>query len=398
MMQTATMEKVLTEDAIKLPQIAEVEKQLPSAPQVENISDDVKSSADKWIDGVFAIGSRELETQLEVTKSVKSLGNGVELRLAEQSKLLQAPLSELMEDADNGGDVAQQLLKMEDTARSIDPNGFDFTSISGFRRVLSALGMPTPMQTWIAKYQSTDSILKSIVKGLEQGKAKLERDNLTLKEDQIRYRHMLFKLDDYVTFAEYVDKTVEARLEEVDDEEKKRFLKDEVLFPVRQRLQDLMTSKGVYQQAWVVSEVLIKTNEELVRGVDRALKHTMVALGIATSLAIALARQKKILKALQSSKEMTEKMILDVAEQLETQGVQVLSQASDPFIQVEVMKMAFTKSLNALDNVSTYRSNALESMKTGCAELKNMTAEMDKNIARIEQGHQAREQYQIILD
>ncbi|EJL8256465.1 toxic anion resistance protein [Vibrio cholerae] len=397
-MQTATMESVVTEKAIVLPTISDVEKQLPSAPTVNKIADDVKSNADQWVENVFSIGSRDLDSQLDVTKSVKSLGNDVELRLAEQSKLLQGPLSELMSDSENGSDVANQLLKMEDSARSIDPNGFDFTSVSGVRRFLSALGVPTPMQTWIAKYQSTDAILKSIVIGLEQGKAKLERDNMTLKEDQVSYRKMLFKLDDYIAFAEYIDKQVESRLESVTDADQKRFLKDEVHFPIRQRLQDLMTSKGVYQQAWVVSEVLIKTNEELVRGVDRAIKHTMVALGIAASLAIALARQKKILTAVQSSKELTEKMIVDVAEKLESQGVEVLTMASEPYIQVEVMKVAFTKSLNALDNVSKYRSEALESMKSGCADLKSLTDEMDKNIARIERGHDAREQFKVILD
>ncbi|HFG2120905.1 TPA: toxic anion resistance protein [Vibrio cholerae] len=397
-MQTATMESVVTETAIVLPTISDVEKQLPSAPTVNKIADDVKSNADQWVENVFSIGSRDLDSQLDVTKSVKSLGNDVELRLAEQSKLLQGPLSELMSDSENGSDVANQLLKMEDSARSIDPNGFDFTSVSGVRRFLSALGVPTPMQTWIAKYQSTDAILKSIVIGLEQGKAKLERDNMTLKEDQVSYRKMLFKLDDYIAFAEYIDKQVESRLESVTDADQKRFLKDEVHFPIRQRLQDLMTSKGVYQQAWVVSEVLIKTNEELVRGVDRAIKHTMVALGIAASLAIALARQKKILTAVQSSKELTEKMIVDVAEKLESQGVEVLTMASEPYIQVEVMKVAFTKSLNALDNVSKYRSEALESMKSGCADLKSLTDEMDKNIARIERGHDAREQFKVILD
>ncbi|MFD2178889.1 toxic anion resistance protein [Veronia pacifica] len=397
-MQTSTLENVVKEDAMVLPSSSQVKKQLPDAPTLENINEDIKANADQWIDNVFSIGTRELESQLEVTNSVKSLGNDIELSLAQQSKLLQGPISELMADTENGGDVAQDLLKMEDTARSIDPNGFDFSSVSGVRRFMAVLGLPTPLQNWIAKYQSTDSVLKSIVTGLEQGKAKLERDNVTLKEDQIRYRHLLFKLDDYISFAEYIDKNIEERIEQVQDPEQQRFLKDEVHFPVRQRLSDLITSKGVYQQAWVVSEVLIKTNEELMRGVDRAIKHTMVALGIAATLAIALARQKKILTALQSSKELTEKMIVDVADKLETQGVQVLALASDPFIQVEVMKVAFTKSLNALENVSKYRSEALETMKTGCSELKQMTSEMDKNIARVEKGHKTREQFKMILD
>ncbi|MGR5287133.1 toxic anion resistance protein [Vibrio maritimus] len=397
-MQAATLDSVVNVDEICLPRAAEVEKQLPTNSAANSIQDDVKAAADAWIADVCAIGTRDLDAQFEAATSVKSLGNDVELRLSEQSKLLQGPLSELMDDAENGGDVAQDLLKMEDTARSIDPNGFDFSTVSGFRRFLAVLGVPTPLQSWIAKFQSTDAILESIVTGLEQGKAKLKRDNATLKEDQLNYRKMLYKLDDFIAFAQYVDGALERRLEEITDEDQRRFLKDEVHFPIRQRFQDLMTSKGVYQQAWVVSEVLIKTNDELVRGVDRAIKHTMVALSIAASLSIALVRQKKVLVALESSKELTEKLIVDVADKLESQGAEVLALASEPFIKVEVMKVAFTKSLNALESVSNYRSEALNTMKAGCSDLKAMTDEMDKNIVRIEKGHSAREQYKVLLD
>ena len=76
-MHTATMDSVVTEKAIVLPTISDVEKQLPSAPTVDKIADDVKSSADQWVESVFSIGSRDLDSQLYVTKSVKSLGNNI---------------------------------------------------------------------------------------------------------------------------------------------------------------------------------------------------------------------------------------------------------------------------------------------------------------------------------
>lgn len=397
MQSTITAEKTDI-DTLVLPTIAEVENQLPQTVSKPNVSDEVKSMADSWIEKVTSIEGRDLDAQNQVTSQTKTMGSDVELTLVEQSKLLQAPMSELMNDADHGGDVAQELLKMEQTARSIDPNGYDFTSVSGIRVFLAKLGVPTPLQKWIARYQSTEAILNSITEGLEQGKAKLKRDNVTLKEDQIRYRKTLFKLDDYIAFAAYIDQQLDAKLANITDEEQSRFLRDEVLFPIRNRHQDLLTSKGIYQQAWVTSELIIKTNEELIRGVDRAIKHTLVALGIATSLAIALARQKRVLVALESSKQLTEKMILDVAEKLETQGTAILQQASEPFIQVEVMKLAFTKSLQAMDNLSSFRTNAIQSMKADIAELNKITADMDKNIVRIEQGHNAQEQFKVILD
>jgi uncharacterized protein YaaN involved in tellurite resistance len=368
-----------------------------ATPVEKEASDAVKTQANQWIDQIMAIDMKDLESQTAINREIKSLGGNVEGELVEMSKLLQAPMSELMADADSGGDVAVDLLKLEEYARDIDPNGYDFTSVSGFRRFLGFIGVPTPLRAWIAKYQSTESIIKSIETGLRQGKGKLERDNMTLKDDQNRYRACLFKLDDYIDFAKYVDSTFEQKLAAVTDPDQQRFLKDEILFPIRQRHQDLLTSKAVYQQAWVTSEFIIKTNEELVRGVDRALKHTLIALGVASSLAIALARQKRVLVALQSSKAVTEKMISDISDRLLEQGTQIMAQASEPYIQVEVLKSAFTKTLQAMDEVSAYRSEAITSMKTEIEDMKNMTSEMDKNINRIEQGQQAKEKFSVLL-
>ena len=399
------MDAVATKPAVKdmpltLPSMQSMTGELTTTATetTSKVSAEVKNQADAWIEAILAIEPKDLDTQNAVNMEAKSLGGGVEAELAQQSKLLQAPMSELMNDADNGSDVADNLLKLEEYARDIDPNGFDFSSVSGVRAFLAKIGFPTPLHRWIAKYQSTEAIIKSIETGLQQGKEKLKRDNVTLKEDQIRYRKILLKLDDYIAFAAYVDETIDANVAAVSDDEKKRFLQDEVLFPVRQRHQDLITSKAVFQQAWVTSEFIIKTNEELIRGVDRALKHTLVALGVASSLAIALARQKKVLVALQSSKQVTEKMIQDISDRLLEQGTAIMAQASEPYIQVEVMKAAFTKTLQAMDEVSKYRAEAIESMKGGIDELRTMTDDMDKNVKRIEQGQQAREQFKVLLD
>ncbi|OES24172.1 toxic anion resistance family protein [Alteromonas macleodii] len=401
-MTTATIQTPMTlEKPLIVPELDTMKQELivqPDAANTVDVSDEVKTQADAWITKILAIEPRDLDAQQSATLTAKGLGGDVETELTEKSKLLQGPLSELMNDADNGSDVANDLLKLEETARSIDPNGFDFSNVSGIRVFLSYLGVPTPLTRWIAKYQSTEAIINSIEEGLKQGKAKLQRDNVVLKEDQTNYRKVLFRLDDYIAFAQYVDSQLEVKVNAETDADKQRFLKDEVLFPVRQRFQDLLTSKAVYQQAWVTSEFIMKTNEELIRGVDRALKHTMVALSVASSLAIALARQKRVIVALQSAKATTEKMIQDISDQLLTQGTQIMAQASEPYIQVEVMKNAFSKTLQAMDEVSKYRSEAIVSMKAGIGELKTMTDDMDKNVQRIEQGQDARDQFKVLLD
>lgn len=391
-------ETKITLAPLTMPKIQSLDGELMVTEAATTVTPEIKKQADSWIDSVLAIEPKNLESQLAASMEMKNLGNSLENELLELSQLLQTPMSELMEDTENGGDVARDLLKLEETARSIDPNGYDFSNISGVRAFLSKLGiLPTPLKMWIAKFQSTESVIKSIEKGLRQGKDKLARDNTTLKSDQIRYRQHLLKLDDYIQFAHYVDEAFEVKLAGVSDPEKKRFLTDEIMFPIRQRHQDLLSSKTVFQQAWVTSEFIIKTNEELIRGVDRALKHTLVALSVASSLAIALARQKKVIVALESTKAVTEKMITDISDQLLEQGTAIMAQASEPFLKVEVMKSAFTKTLQAMEEVSKYRNNALGEMKKSVSDLRSMTSDMDKNIQRIERGHEAKKEFQVLL-
>ncbi|PCK08705.1 MAG: hypothetical protein COA42_07695 [Alteromonadaceae bacterium] len=400
-MKVAAPTKTEAQDILKVPSLVDVKNEMTAVekiPEESDIPENIKAQADEFINTLLSMDPKDLDSQQAHANAITSLGGNVETELVEQSKLLQEPMSTLMNDAENGSDVANNLLALEQQAREIDPNGYDLTSMSGFRTFLSKIGFPTQLTQWMAKYQSVSTVIKSIETGLRQGQGKLERDNKTLKDDQTRYRKTLFKLDDFIQFASYIDKNFEAKLESVTDAEMKRFLTDEILFPVRQRLMDLQTSKGVYQQAWITSEFIIKTNKELIRGVDRALKHTIIALGVAASLAVALAHQKRVHTALEKTKEVTGKMLQDIADKLLNQGADIMNSASTPFMKVEVMKVVFDKTIQAMDAVSNYRQEAIVSMKDGISEMKTLTNEMDRNIQRIEKGHAVKEQFKIKLD
>jgi len=104
-----------------------------------------------------------------------------------------------------------------------------------------------------------------------------------------------------------------------------------------------------------------------------------------------------LIKALQTSRKVTEKMISDISDRLLEQGTQVMAQASEPYIQVEVLKNAFTKTLQAMDEVSKYREQAIVSMKSGIDEMRTMTDEMSESIKQVEQGQQAREAFKVLL-
>ncbi|BBM67782.1 MULTISPECIES: toxic anion resistance protein [Vibrio] len=365
--------------------------------ELVELKPEVQVKAKEFVANLTSIKAQDLDAQMEATNQSKAFGGQVETELNKMSKMLQQPMSVLIDDAESGGDVATGLLELEKVARDIDPNNFDFQTLSGFRQFLSFLGVPTPLRTWIAKFSSAESVIKSIEQGLLDGKDQLERDNTTLREDQLAYRKQIHVLDDHIAFAAEVVKLIADKVDKEKNPDKKRFLQEEILFSLSQRHQDLLTSKAIYTQGFVTSQFIIRTNEELCRSVDRAIKHTLTALGIASSLAVALARQKKVIAAVDTAKRVTEDMITQISEQLLTQGVAVLNQSQEPYIQVEVMKRAFDNTINAIDEVSKFRVEALGQMKTEIATLQDMTSDMDKEINRIEQGEAQRSKFHVEL-
>ena len=57
----------------------------------------------------------------------------------------------------------------------------------------------------------------------------------------------------------------------------KAFVRDELLFTVRQRVMDLQQQLAVTLQGIVATEIIVRNNKELIRGVDRALTVTVSA-------------------------------------------------------------------------------------------------------------------------
>ena len=93
-----------------------------------------------------------------------------------------------------------------------------------------------------------------------------------------------------------IESQVEAAKIRQESEDKIRFITEEVLFPLRQRVMDLQQMLVVNQQGIMAIEVVIRNNKELIRGVDRARNVTVTALKISVTVASALYNQKIVLK------------------------------------------------------------------------------------------------------
>ncbi|MFN8944910.1 MAG: toxic anion resistance protein, partial [Pseudobdellovibrionaceae bacterium] len=227
----------------------------------------------------------------------------------------------------------------------------------------------------------------------------LKRDNLTLVEDQKAMAELSKQLEQAIKMGQLVDQKLQYQLDRQiePNSEKYKFVAEELLFPLRQRLIDIQQQLAVNQQGVIATELIMRNNTELIRGVNRALNVTISALQVATTVAMALANQKIVLDKIESVNKTTSDLIAGTAARLKTQGVAIHKQASSAQINMDSLKMAFADLKIAMDDISQYRMKALPQMAQTVGELDRLTVEAKQQIEKINKGNQAQPQVSIEL-
>jgi len=252
-------------------------------------------------------------------------------------------------------------------------------------------GIGTPLKRYFSKFESAQTVIAAIVRSLELGRDQLQRDNVTLSEDQKMMHELTVKLAKAIQLAQRIDQKLEARLRDLEPgSEMQKFVAEELLFPLRQRVIDLQQQLAVNQQGVLASELIIRNNKELVRGVNRALNVTVSALNVGATVAIALANQKTVIDQVESVNKTTSDLITGTAARLKTQGTQIHKQAASAQISVESLKTAFADLHIAMNDLATFRSNALPQMAQTVLDLDRMTGEATRQIEKMERGNRAK--------
>ncbi len=360
----------------------------------KSINPEIEKQANEIVESILALDEKDLDEQQKFVRAISSIGRPIQEKLAQQSQILKEPIQILMNDTKDGGAVAQNLLSLQSQVNEINPNRVDFT-MSTIRRLLAKIpAVGTPLAKWFAKYQAISAVIDDIVKSLKDGKSKLERDNTTLQDDQIRMRKLIFELQDYIALTKALDQKLEAASRSTNiSDEKRKFFEEELLFPLKQRIMDLQQQLAVNQQGVIAMEVIIRNNKELITGVQRALNVTTTALSTAATLQVALQRQKKVLEGVEAVTDTTNELIAGTAEQLRTQGTEIQKRAASAQLDIEMLKRAFNDVQMALDDISSFRRGALPEMANSIVEMDKLSSDMQDTIEKMEKGNEISDEF-----
>ncbi|MEX0729647.1 MAG: toxic anion resistance protein [Aquisalimonadaceae bacterium] len=326
-------------------------------------------------------------------QAVDGMGIEIQRQAAHRSAMLQAPLRKLAHKGDEGGSVARALVDLRGKMLELDPNRHTFSG-GGLDRVLSFIpGVGNRLQRYFHKYETAQGALDAIIKDLEAGREMLRRDNLTLADDQQALHALLTELHRQIELGRLIDSRLQtAAADLADDNPRRAFIEEELLFPLRQRIVDLQQQLTVSQQGVLALEVIIRNNRELMRGVDRAINVTIAALNVAVTVALALANQRLVLDRVESLNTTTSDLIGGTAKALRSQGVDIQNRAAATVLDMEKLEQAFKDIIGAIDDMSRYRREALPRLDEQIDRLDTLSAQGSAAIDRLEQGNAANRQ------
>jgi len=344
----------------------------------------IRRQAEENAAAVINCDMDSLAVQKQLTGSIEQLGAETIRRSAQKNMLLQVSLGNLSQTGGEGGEVSRGLMELNRAIKGLDPSLVDFTKQGIFGKLFN------PVRAYFEKYEKADTTIVKIIEALDQGKKKLQDDNTTLAIEQQSLRDLSKKLNKEITMAVAMDEFIAAKIEAVRAQEpaldKIRFIEEEILFPLRQRIMDMQQMIIINQQGIMAMEVVQRNNKELMRGVERAKTVTLTALRTAVMVAGALYNQKVVLQKVQLVNETTNNMIAATARMLKEQGGEIHKQAMEANISVEVLKSAFADVTEAFDQISAFKQQALPAMQVTIDQFRELAAQGEAAIRRIEKS------------
>ncbi|HYL51995.1 MAG TPA: toxic anion resistance protein [Acidimicrobiia bacterium] len=314
-------------------------------------------------------------------ESIRTMGDA-DIRAAANvsNRMLEAPVREMSKGSFSGGaHVSESLLELRRQIEDLDPS-----QASGVRKLLGLIPFGGKLREYFHRYESAQKHLNAILTALYKGQDELRKDNAALEQEKVHLWETMQRLAQYVYVAEHLDASLEAKIREIEptDADRAKTLRQDVLFYVRQKRQDLLTQLAVSIQGYLAIDVIRKNNIELIKGVDRATTTTISALRTAVIVAQALANQKLVLDQITTLNTTTSNLIESTSKLLATQSVAINEQAASSTIGIDKLEAAFTNVYQAMDTIDTFKQQALSSMQTTIDTLTTQIQKAQTYLAR----------------
>jgi uncharacterized protein YaaN involved in tellurite resistance len=324
----------------------------PDAETLATIDDRVAAFVDALANA--DVHSEVFENRLA---AIHSLGNKEIREAADVSnRLLDRPIRALGDDSE----VSQALLSLRSTVEELDPSD----KAGEQRKLLGIIPLGDRATQYFRKYKSAEEQIDAILNSLYHGQDELRYDIAAIEQEKANLWTIMERLQEVIHAVRQLDRGLETRLAEieVDNPEKARVVREEVLFYIRQKEQDLLTQLAVSVQGYMALDVIRRNDLELIKGVERATTTTISALRTAIIVAQALTNQKLVLDQITALNTTTSELVSGTSAMLKSQSAEIHELAAGSTVSLEHLQAAFNNVFETLDMISDYKVAALDNM------------------------------------
>jgi uncharacterized protein YaaN involved in tellurite resistance len=321
-------------------------------------------------------------------KDIQKLGDeDIRASAGVSNRLLDKPMAAMTDGGlAQASVVSRSLLDLRRTVEDLDP-GRQGDLLSP-RKLLGLIPFGNRLRDYFDKYRSSQTHLDAIIKALFSGQDELVRDNAAIEQEKANLWAVMGRLRQYVYLGQKLDAALEARITEIaaGDPDRARVLREDMLFYVRQKVQDLLVQLAVSVQGYLALDIIRKNNVELIKGVDRATTTTVSALRTAVIVAQALSDQKLVLDQITALNTTTGNLIESTSRLLREQSGKIGEQAASATIDLARLQAAFANIYATMDEIDAFKLRALDNMAKTVAALSAEVAKSQAYLDRVRQG------------
>jgi len=328
--------------------------------------------------------SQEFATKVD---AIHTMGNDeIRQSASVSNRLLDKPVKAMESGPfSKGATVSKSLVDLRRTVEDLDPSQQGLLSP---KHLFGLIPFGNRLRDYFARYQSAQGHLNAIIQALYHGQDELRQDDAAIEQEKVNIWDIKGKLEEYIYLAGKLDAALEAQIDQIGqtDPDRAKALREDVLFYVRQKRQDLLTQLAVNAQGYLALELVRKNNLELIKGVDRATTTTVSALRTAVIVAQALTNQKLVLNQITALNTTTGNLIESTSVMLKEQSGQIHEQAASATVSVEKLQAAFANIYATMDMIDAYKLQALDSMQK---TIDALTGEVTKAQSYLQRAHNA---------
>jgi uncharacterized protein YaaN involved in tellurite resistance len=338
---------------------------------------------------VTSIASVDPQSPDFVTKlnAIQSMGDDeIRQSASVSNRLLDKPVKALESGPfSKGATVSKSLVDLRRTVEDLDPSQQGLLSS---KHVFGLIPFGNRLRDYFGRYQSAQGHLNAIIQALYHGQDELRQDNAAIEQEKVNVWDIKAKLEQYIYMAGKLDAALEAQIDQIGktSPERAKTLREDALFYVRQKRQDLLTQLAVNVQGYLALELVRRNNLELIKGVDRATTTTVSALRTAVIVAQALTNQKLVLNQITALNITTGNLIESTSAMLQDQSGQIQQQAGSATVSVEKLQAAFANIYATMDMIDAYKLRALDSMQK---TIDALSGEVVKAQSYLQRAHNA---------